>query len=75
MGYRAMLALALLGLAALGLVLWPALSVAAAEPSQPVGERFQVLIRDLPPPFATPSAANHSRRIPRLTAVQEILLR
>jgi glucose/arabinose dehydrogenase len=54
----------MLAVAALGLAQGLALS-AAAEPSQPVGERFQVLIRDLPPPFATPSVSNRSRRIAR----------
>ncbi len=56
MGYLAMLALAALVLA---------LPVRAAEYGQPVGERFRILIDDLPPPYATPSASNRPRRIER----------
>ncbi len=56
MGYVAVLALAALALA---------LPLRAAEHGQPVGERFQILIEDLPPPYATPSASNRPRRIER----------
>lgn len=38
---------------------------AAAGGEQTVGERFILRAGDLPPPFATPSAANPSRVIPR----------
>ena len=40
-------------------------AAAAAPPEQPPGQRIQVLPGDLPAPYATPSKANHPRRVKR----------